>query len=66
VLPVVESRALYLTLGEGEAQRLDEVQGGAGGEAAAARVSGVPVNLGMHQDDVGGHDRVGEVSAVAR
>ena len=58
VLPVVESRALHLALVEGEAERLDEMQRRPGREAGAPRVAGVPVDLGMHQDDVNTHDRM--------
>ena len=47
MLPVVETSAFDLALVEREAERLDEVQRGAGGKARAARVPGVPVNLGV-------------------
>ena len=40
VLPVVEAGAFHLALVEREAERLDEMQRGAGGEAGAAGVAG--------------------------
>ena len=52
VLPVIESRTLHLALIEREAERLDEMQRGSGGETCAARVAGVPVNLRMDEYDV--------------
>jgi hypothetical protein len=53
VLPVVQPGALHLPLAEREPERLDEMERGAGREARASRVSGVPVDLGMYEDDVG-------------
>src|SRR5688572_16780335 len=53
ILPVVEASALDLTLFERKAKWLDQVQYRARGEAGSAGVSGVPVNLGMHEHDVG-------------
>src|SRR5262249_53349996 len=55
VLPVVETRALHLTLIEREAERLDEMQRGAGGEAGATCGARVPVNPWMDEDDVNAH-----------
>jgi len=52
MLPVVESGSLYLTFIQRKAQRFDEVQIGTGGKTCTARVSGVPVNLGMHEYNV--------------
>src|SRR5262245_58166810 len=52
MLPVIEPRALYLALAEGEAERLDEMQGRPGREAGAPRVAGVPVDLGVDEDYV--------------
>ena len=54
VLPIVEAGALHLPFLEREAERLDEMQGGAGGEARTAGVPGVPVNLWMDEYDVCG------------
>ncbi len=34
------------------AERLDQVQGGADGQRCAAGVASVPVNFGVHQDDM--------------
>ena len=52
MLPVVETGAPHLTRVEREAERLDEVQRGAGGQARPAGVTGVPVDLRMHEDYV--------------
>ena len=52
MLPVVEAGAFHLLLVERKAQRLDQVQGRAGREAGAAGIAGIPVNLGMDEDDV--------------
>src|SRR5204863_9325875 len=52
--PVVEAGAPDLALGEREAERLDEMELRAGGEAGAAGVAGVPVDLRLDQDDVQG------------
>src|SRR4030095_9488060 len=52
MFPVVEPGALYLTFIKRKAKRFDEVQQGAGSQACAASVSGVPVNFGMHEYDV--------------
>ena len=54
VLPVVEARALHLPFIQREAERLDQMQRGAGSQAGPPGVAGVPVNLGMHEDDVNG------------
>ena len=59
VLPVVEPRALYLTLVQREAKRLDEMQCGARCQTAAPGVAGVPVDLRMHQHDVRAHETSG-------
>ena len=56
VFPVVEAGAAHLALVKREPERLDQVQRGAGGEAASAGVAGVPVDLGMHEHDVDGHE----------
>src|SRR5688572_22797798 len=55
MLPVIEAGAFHLSLVEREAERLDEMQPRAHGQARAARVPGVPMNLGMDQNDVGLH-----------
>lgn len=52
MLPVIETGALDLSLVEGESEWLDEVQGGAGRQAGATGVAGVPVDLGVNEDDV--------------
>ena len=52
VLPVIEAGAFDLLLVERKAERLDEMQRRAGRQAGAAGVAGVPVNLGMNEDDV--------------
>src|SRR2546422_11632115 len=51
------SGSLHLTFIKRKAKRFDEVQNGAGREACTARVSGVPVNFGMHEYDVRCHCR---------
>ena len=50
--PVVEPGAAHRARGEREAERLDQVQLRARGEARAARVPGVPGNLRRDQGDV--------------
>ncbi len=50
--PVVEPGASHLPLVEREAERLDQVEAGARGEAGAAGVTGVPMDLRLDQDDV--------------
>src|SRR6185503_8948736 len=55
VLPIIQARALHLAFVEGKAERFDEVQRGPGGETAAAGVTGVPVDLGMNENDVKAH-----------
>ena len=62
VHPIVEARALHLTLVERKAERLDEMQCGAGSEARTASVPGVPVNLWMHEYDVGCRQESGALS----
>ena len=52
VFPVVEAGPLHLALVERKAERLDEMHGSAGGQARSARVSGIPVNLWVHEYDV--------------
>src|SRR6185295_17042645 len=49
--PVVQPGAAHLALGEEEAQRPDEVQPRPGGQARAAGVAGVPVDLRLDEDD---------------
>src|SRR5450759_1498214 len=66
VFPVVESRAFQLALAEGEAERLDEMQCGAGGETRPAGVAGVPVDLGMHEHDMERHAMNLRFAAAAR
>ena len=65
MLPVIEARALDLLLVEREAEGLDEMERGAGGETSAAGVSGVPVDLRLHEDDVDGHGDYVEAIAIA-
>src|SRR5262249_45290236 len=55
MFPVVEAGTLHLPFIKRKAKRFDEVQNSAGSEAGTARVSGVPVNFGMHEYDVRGH-----------
>ena len=55
VLPVIEPGALYLALVKGEAERLDEMQRGAGREAGPPRVTGIPMDLGVNENDVDRH-----------
>src|SRR5262249_38274993 len=55
VLPVIEPGAAHLALVERKAERLDKMEGGAGREARAPSVAGIPVNLWMHEDDVYRH-----------
>ena len=50
--PVVEPGAAHLALVEREAQRLDQVELRARGQAGAPGVAGVPVDLGLDEDDV--------------
>ena len=50
--PVVQAGPFEVPILEGEAQRPDEVERGAGPEAGAADVARVPVNLRAHQDHV--------------
>ena len=52
MLPVVEPRTFDLALLELEAQWLDEMQRGADGQTRAAGVAGVPVDLGMNENNV--------------
>lgn len=56
VLPVIEAGAAHLALVERKAEGLDEVESGSGGEAGTPRISGVPVNLGVDENDVDAHD----------
>ena len=56
VFPVVEAGAAHLALVKREPERLDQVQRGAGGEAASPGVAGVPVDLGIYQDDMDRHN----------
>src|SRR6476661_237416 len=57
VLPVVEARAFHFSLVERETERLDEMEVSTRGEAGASGVAGVPVNLGMNENDVDGQER---------
>src|SRR3954451_21235638 len=50
--PVVEAGPAHLPLAEEEPERPHEVEPRPGGEAGAAGVAGVPVNLRLDQDDV--------------
>jgi hypothetical protein len=52
MLPVVETGALDLFLVEREAERLNQMQRGAGRQAGATDVAGVPVDFRMHENDV--------------
>ena len=53
VFPVVQARTPYLAVVEREAERLDEMQRSARGQAGPTGVPGVPVNLRVDEDDVG-------------
>ena len=55
MFPVVEPRSFHLTFIKGKAKRLDEVQNRTRGETCTPGISGVPVNFGMHEYDVGFH-----------
>src|SRR5207237_10548549 len=66
MFPVVEAGSLHLTFIKRKAERFDEVQNSAGGEAGTARVSGIPVNFGMHQYDVRCHCRSPPLESNAR
>ena len=52
MFPVVQAGAPNLLFIERESERLDEVQRGAGGQATAAGVTGIPMNFRMDEDDV--------------
>ena len=52
VFPIIEPGALHLALMKRKPERLDEVQRGARSQTGPARVPGVPMNFGMHEDDV--------------
>ena len=53
--PVVEPGALHLFFVEREPERLDQMQRRANRETRAAGIAGVPVDLGMDEDDVERH-----------
>lgn len=52
MLPVIEAGAFDLFFIEREAERLDQMQRGAGRETGAACITGVPVDFGMNENDV--------------
>ena len=52
MLPVVEPRAFDLALVERKTEWLDEMQRGADGQTRAAGVAGIPMDLGVYEDDV--------------
>ena len=52
MLPVIQSRALDFALVEREAEWFDEMQRRAGREAGASRVTGIPVDFGVNENDV--------------
>jgi hypothetical protein len=52
MFPVIQAGSLHLTFIKRESQRLDEVQNRAGREARSPGVSGIPMNLGMYENDV--------------
>ena len=52
MFPVIEAGALHLAFVEREAEWLDQVQRGAGGEAGATGVARVAGDLGRHQHDL--------------
>lgn len=52
VFPIIEADAPDLSVVEGESERLDEMEGGAGGEAEPAGGTCIVGNLGMDQDEV--------------
>ena len=58
MFPVVEAGSLHLAFIQRKPEWFDEVQHGAGSEACAARVSGVPVNFGMYKYDVRCHEYI--------
>src|ERR1051326_7241536 len=55
VLPVVQAGPFHLTFTQGKSDGFNQMQNRAGGEACTTRVSGVPVNFGMHEYDVRCH-----------
>src|SRR4051812_30442340 len=56
VLPIVQTRALDSTVVQREAQWFDEMKGRASGQAGAAGVAGVPMDLRVDEDNV--HSRL--------
>ena len=55
MLPVIQACTLHRTIVKREAEGLDKVQRGSDSKAGAARVAGVPVNLGIDEHDVHFH-----------
>jgi len=55
VFPVVESGSAHFAVVEGKTEWLHQVQRGTGGKAGPPGVSGVPVDLGMNENDVNRH-----------
>jgi hypothetical protein len=52
VLPVIQTGASDLPFVEREAKRFDQVQPRPGRKARPAGIAGIPVDLGMNEDDV--------------
>lgn len=52
VLPVIESGAANFSVIERKSERLDEMQLRSRGETGPPDVPGIPVDLGMDQNDV--------------
>ena len=55
MLPIVEPRALHFAFVERKTKRLDQMKCRAGREARATGVTGIPMNLGMDENDVYRH-----------
>ena len=53
--PIIQASPLHLTVVERKAQGFDEMKRRAGGQTGATGVAGVPVDLGVDEDNV--HER---------
>ena len=60
-IPIVEAGAAELGVGDLKAQRLDQMEAGAGGGAQAGDVAGVGRDFGMDEDDVERDGRPAEI-----
>ena len=56
-MPVIQPRALQLSVVDGKAERFDEMKRRAGCGAGARNVAGILWDLGFEQDDVDGFHR---------